>query len=52
VSITEPEVEQVAVDEQCIAERRHLGQKAEEGVGHLQWGSAQVRISDGNDGGP
>jgi len=51
MAIAEPEIEEVTVDEQCIAEGRHLPEKAEECIGHPRRGGAEVRVCDGDYGG-
>ncbi len=48
MAITEPEIEEVTVDEQCIAEGWHLPEEAEECIGHSRRSGAQVRVCDGD----
>ena len=42
----EPEIEKVAVDEETVAERRHLGEEVEHGFFDARGHGAQVRIAD------
>ena len=50
MTIAEPEVEEVAVDEQRIAQVGHALQEAQEGVRHLLRGCTEVGIGDSDDG--
>ena len=51
MAIAEPEIEEVTIDEQRIAQGGHLPEKAEECIGHPRRGGAQVRVGDGDHGG-
>jgi len=52
VPVAEPEVEQVAVDQQRVPQRRHRPEEPEEGIGYLGRGSTQVRVGNGYHSGP